>query len=97
MADSHLEDTYAVNVDHLATPKDLRAWVSLEAEHLHVFDSNVLATVSQADLSLIHTVQECATKAIDHVLHGKVPSGSNLRVLNQALKAAPLHLAASVE
>ena len=82
----------ADSIDHLATPDGLRAWIALEAERLQGFGGEALVAVSQADLALIHAVRECATKAIDHVRHGKAPPDSSLHGLNQALRAAPLHL-----
>ena len=80
------------SIDHLATPEGLRAWVALEAERLGEFGGDALATVSQADLTAIHAVRECASQLFDHVRHDRTPPEPSLRELNRALAAAPVHL-----
>ncbi|MBT1155422.1 ABATE domain-containing protein [Aminobacter anthyllidis] len=82
----------AESIDHLATPDGLRAWVVLQGERLGEFGGDTLARLSQADLAVIRSVRECASLLVDHVRHGKAPSGASLRELNQTLSAAPVHL-----
>ncbi|MBB6466996.1 putative RNA-binding Zn ribbon-like protein [Aminobacter lissarensis] len=82
----------ADSIDHLATPDRLRAWVALEVERLGEFGGDALAKVTQADLAPIRSLRECASQLVDQVRHGKTPSHTSLRELNQTLSAAPVHL-----
>ncbi|WP_426567290.1 CGNR zinc finger domain-containing protein [Streptomyces canus] len=72
--------------DLLATPGDLRAWWSLQADRL---PEEVPLEVTAADLVAVQAVREHAARALDRVRRGDEPLVSDLEALNQAQRAAP--------
>lgn len=72
--------------DLLATPDDLRAWWTLEADRL---PDEAPREVTAADLAAVRAVREHTARALDRVRRGDEPSAADLEALNQAQRAAP--------
>lgn len=80
-----LVNTQPVGVDLLETPKQLAAWLDLQADRVGTFP----ARPTTADLTAIREVREHITAALTALLAGKRPPAGALRGLNEAQAAAP--------
>jgi predicted RNA-binding Zn ribbon-like protein len=81
-----LVNTHPTAGDLLASPDDLRAWWTLEADRL---PEEVPQEVTAADLGAVRAVREHTARALDHVRRGDEPLAADLEALNQAQRAAP--------
>ncbi|MFI7413721.1 CGNR zinc finger domain-containing protein [Streptomyces sp. NPDC049627] len=72
--------------DALTTPRDLRAWWTLQADRL---PDEMPQEVTAADLSAVRAVREHTARALDRVRRGDEPLAADLEALNRAQRAAP--------
>ncbi|GHJ53037.1 hypothetical protein Nm8I071_23440 [Nonomuraea sp. TT08I-71] len=84
-----LVNTQPADVDLLATPADLRAWLSLQANRFPEAQEFAAVEFTSADLAAVQQVRSCMACVIDHVRYGTQPPAGDLAALNQAQRAAP--------
>lgn len=75
--------------DLLAAPRDLLAWLTLEAGRLAPFTEEEAARLTRDDLAPIHAVRDHARDAIECLRRGEAPPEAAIRGLNEAMGAAP--------
>ncbi|GGZ13530.1 CGNR zinc finger domain-containing protein [Streptomyces avidinii] len=79
-----LLNTESATGDLVADPAGLAAWLAAQAGRL-----TPVAAVGAAEVSAVQAVREAARPALDAARRGEGPPAGALRVLNEALAAAP--------
>lgn len=71
--------------DLLATPGQLRVWLSLQADRF----AEALELLTAADLAAVRELREHTAQVLDHIRSGTQPPAAALHALNEAQRTAP--------
>lgn len=77
--------------DFLSDLAGLRHWLDCERDRLSTVPSSLVEAPMKADLSATRDLRDHAAAAIRNARHGERPAPRDLRALNEAMRAAPVH------
>lgn len=84
-----LVNTRPTDADLLATPDDLRAWLSLQADRFTQAREFAAVELSGTDLAAVRDVRQRTARVLEHARHGTQPPAGDLEALNRAQRTAP--------
>ncbi|MCP2167929.1 CGNR zinc finger domain-containing protein [Goodfellowiella coeruleoviolacea] len=84
-----LVNTRPTGGDLLATPADLRTWLTLQADRFDEARDFAATEPTANDVAAVRRVRDHAARVLDHVRRGRRPAADDLSALNQFQRAAP--------